>query len=56
MTEAEFDAAYDAGFLNYLYAVYIMEHSNHHVGNGHMLIAAIERGDLFDDFRESMTQ
>ena len=56
MTEAEFDAAYDAGKLDAEYAEYIMEHSNHHIGNGHMLTAAMERGDLYDDFRESMTQ
>ena len=55
MTSDEFDAAYEAGKLDDEYAEYLMAHSDHHIGNGHMLIAAMERGDLFDAFKESMT-
>lgn len=37
----------------YQYSEYIMEHSTH-IGNGDMLIVAMERGDYLEDFCDSI--
>jgi hypothetical protein len=56
MTPEEFDREYDAGNLDDAYADFLMEHSAHHIGNGDMLIAAMEGGYLYEEFRESMVK
>jgi len=52
MTLQEFEDAMNTYELDDAYAEYIMERTS--IGNDHMLIAAMERGDFFEDFMDSM--
>jgi hypothetical protein len=52
MTELEFEEFMQTTECEYAYAEYIEEHSN--IGNGTMLINAMERGDHWEDFVDSM--
>lgn len=57
MTNDEFDALYDnSDELMNLHCDYIMEncHGDRIIGNGDMLINAIEDGYLYEEFREVM--
>ena len=36
------------------YAEYLMDHSEYHIGNGDMLISAMDRGNCLEDFCESV--
>jgi hypothetical protein len=50
MSEEEFEDKMNTYELDQQYAEYIMEHRN--VGNGEMLIRFMERGELYEDFKE----
>lgn len=50
MSEEEFEAKMNRYELDMEYAEYIMERRI--VGNGEMLIRIMERGDLYEDFKE----
>jgi hypothetical protein len=50
MSEQEFEDKMNTYELDQQYAEYIMEHRN--VGNGEMLIRLMERGELYEDFKE----
>ena len=50
MSEEEFEDKMNTYELDQQYAEYIMEHRN--VGNGEMLIRLMERGELYEDFKE----
>ena len=50
MSEEEFEDKMNRYELDQQYAEYIMEHRN--VGNGEMLIRLMERGELYEDFKE----
>ena len=50
MSEEEFEDKMNTYELDQQYAEYIMERRN--VGNGEMLIRLMERGDLYEDFKE----
>ena len=50
MSEQEFEDKMNTYELDQQYAEYIMEHRT--VGNGEMLIRLMERGDLYEDFKE----
>jgi hypothetical protein len=52
MTLQEFEDKMNTYELDDAYAEYIMEHTS--IGNDHMLIAAMERGDFFEDFMDKM--
>jgi len=52
MTLQEFEDKMNTYELDDAYAEYIMEHTS--IGNGEMLIHAMERGDFFEDFMDSM--
>lgn len=52
MTEDQFEDMYDRYELDDQYAEYIMERMS--IGNGTMLITAMENHELFDDFKESL--
>jgi len=52
MTLEEFEDKMNTYELDDAYAEYIMEHTS--IGNDHMLIAAMERGDFFEDFMDTM--
>jgi len=52
MTLQEFNDAMNTYELDDAYAEYIMERTS--IGNDHMLIAAMERGDYFESFMDSM--
>ena len=52
MTLQEFEDAMNSYELDDAYAEYIMEHTS--IGNGEMLIHAMERGDFFEDFMDSV--
>ena len=52
MTLKEFETAMNTYELDDAYAEYIMERTS--IGNDHMLIAAMERGDYFESFMDSM--
>lgn len=55
MTYDEFDANFDTDFLlQDKYAEYIMEncHGERIIGNGDMLIDAMESGYLYEEFRD----
>jgi hypothetical protein len=52
MTLEEFETAFDNGDLDNEYAEYL--YNNCTIGNGDMLINAMERGDLYEDFMDSM--
>ena len=52
MTLQEFENAMNTYELDDAYAEYIMEHTS--IGNDHMLIAAMERGDYLESFMDSM--
>ena len=52
MTLQEFEDKMNTYELDDMYAEYIMERTS--IGNDHMLIAAMERGDFFEDFMDSM--
>ena len=52
MTLEEFEDAMNTYELDDAYAEYIMERTS--IGNGEMLIHAMERGDYFEDFMDSM--
>ena len=51
-TEDQVEDMYDRYELDDQYAEYIMEHMS--IGNGTMLINAMENHELFDDFKESL--
>ena len=55
MTEAEFEAAMEKYELDYQFSDYLMNHTNARIGNGDMLIEAMESGDYYDDFKDHMT-
>lgn len=50
MSEEEFEDKMNTYELDQQYAEFIMEHRN--VGNGEMLIRLMERGELYEDFKE----
>lgn len=50
MSEEEFEAKMNTYELDQQYAEYIMDRRT--VGNGEMLIRLMERGDLYEDFKE----
>jgi hypothetical protein len=50
MSEQEFEEKMNTYELDQQYAEYIMEHRN--VGNGEILIRLMERGELYEDFKE----
>ena len=50
MSEEEFEDKMNTYELDQQYAEYIMKHRN--VGNGEMLIRLMERGELYEDFKE----
>ena len=50
MSEEEFEEKMNTYELDQQYAEYIMEHRT--VGNGEMLIRLMERGELYEDFKE----
>jgi len=50
MSEEEFEDKMNRYELDQQYAEYIMEHRT--VGNGEMLIRLMERGELYEDFKE----
>tara|TARA_R110000822_G_scaffold295369_1_gene417603 strand:+ start:431 stop:664 length:234 start_codon:yes stop_codon:yes gene_type:complete len=50
MSEEEFEDKMNTYELDQQYAEYIMEHRT--VGNGEMLIRLMERGELYEDFKE----
>lgn len=50
MSEEEFEAKMNRYELDQQYAEYIMDRRT--VGNGEMLIRLMERGDLYEDFKE----
>ena len=50
MSEEEFEEKMNTYELDQQYAEYIMERRN--VGNGEILIRLIERGELYEDFKE----
>lgn len=52
MTEQEFEDAMENCKLDDEYAEYIMEHRS--VGNGEVLIRLMERGELYEDFKDKM--
>jgi hypothetical protein len=52
MTEDQFEELFDSYKLDDRYAEYIEEHAS--IGNGTMLINAMESGDYFDDFKDSL--
>lgn len=54
--EEEFEAAFDSLALDVEYAEYIMNncHGDRVIGNGDMLIQAMEDFYLYEDFRDSM--
>lgn len=52
LTEEEFEMAFDRDDYYDAYAEYIEEHAN--IGNGTMLIRAIESGDYYEGFRDWM--
>ena len=55
MTEEEFETKWDNLELEDEYAEYIMNncHGERAIGNGDMLIRAMEDGYLFDSFKDS---
>ena len=55
MTESEFDTAWDRYEFDDEYAEFIMNncHGERAIGNGDMLICAMEEGYLFESFRET---
>lgn len=56
MTDTDFEVAYVSGLLDGQYSNYIMEnsHGDRPIGNGSMLIRAMEDAYLFDDFKASL--
>jgi len=52
MTLQEFEDKMNTYELDDAYAEYIMERTS--IGNGEMLIHAMERGDYFESFMDSM--
>lgn len=54
MTEEEFENAYNNAELDDEYAQYIMDNSagERVIGNGDMLLTAMEEGYLFESFKE----
>ena len=52
MSEEEFEAKMNTYELEDRYAEYIEE--RHPVGNNHVLIRLMERGDYYEDFKEYM--
>ena len=52
MTEEEFEDKMNTYELDDLYAEFIMD--NHPVGNNHVLIRLMERGDFYEAFKEKM--
>ena len=50
MSEEEFEDKMNRYELDQQYAEYIMERRN--VGNGEILIQLMERGELYEDFKE----
>lgn len=50
MSEEDFEDKMNRYELDQQYAEYIMERRN--VGNGEMLIRLMERGELYEDFKE----
>jgi len=55
-TVEEFEEAFDDCRLDMEYSEYIMEncHGERIIGNGDALIAAMEEGYLYEDFRDTM--
>jgi hypothetical protein len=52
MTEQQFEDAMNTYELEDRYAEFI--ENNHNVGNNHVLIRLMERGDYYEAFKESM--
>ncbi len=55
MTEAEFERRMERFELEYEYSEYLMNHTDARIGNGTMLINAIESGNYYDGFKEYLT-
>lgn len=51
MSEEQFEELFDNGDLDEHYAEYLMSHSS--IGNGNMLIRAMENHSMYEDFKES---
>ena len=54
MTQDEFEKAFDNGSLDDEYAEFLMTKTDAMIGNGDMLIAAMEQHLYFDSFMDSM--
>ena len=54
MTHDEFEKAMDKSELDYQYSDYIILHTDARIGNGDMLIEAMESGNYYDGFRDWM--
>lgn len=54
MTSDEFDAAFEAFELETEYAQFIMANGDRPIGNGDMLIEAMESLYLYEEFRASL--
>ena len=54
MTEDQFEQMVDNGYLDSEYSDYIMNCTDAMVGNGDMLISAIESGKYYEGFKEWM--
>jgi hypothetical protein len=52
MTSAEFDAAMDSSSLDDAFADYLINYSGARIGNGDMLIEAMESGYYYDEFKD----
>lgn len=54
MNEYEFELKLERCELDDAYAEYIMDHTDAFIGNGDMLIKAMESGNYFDGFKEHL--
>lgn len=52
MTEEEFEEQWDSFNFDDDYGAYIMNNASYGIGNGDMLIRAMEKCYLFDEFKE----
>lgn len=54
MTSDQFDAAFEAFALETEYGQFIMANGDRPIGNGDMLLAAMEDLYMYEDFRASL--
>lgn len=54
MTEQEFEEKFDKNFLDEEYSDYLMNNTDAFIGNGDMLIRAIESGNHYEGFKDYM--